>query len=65
MKRRTLVVLAITAGLGLVAGLVAGMAANGDRRSPDDAGTGVHSTQNPHDVETYWTEERKNRATGG
>jgi hypothetical protein len=65
MRRRTLVVLAVTVGLGLAAAVVAGVAANGDRRSPDDVGTGVRSTQNPHDVETYWTEERKNRATGG
>jgi phosphodiesterase/alkaline phosphatase D-like protein len=63
MKRRTLVALVATAGV--VAGLAAAVAANADRRSPDEAGTGVHSTQSPHDVETYWTEERRNRATGG
>jgi hypothetical protein len=67
MKRKTIV---IAAGGALAAGLAAGavvaaLGANAADRSPQDAGTGVHSTQKPHDVATYWTDERKRNATGG
>jgi phosphodiesterase/alkaline phosphatase D-like protein len=65
MKRRTLVALAATAGLTAVLVAAVAAAANGSRRSPDDAATGIHSTQSPRDVATYWTDERRNRATGG
>ncbi|GAA4636671.1 hypothetical protein GCM10023196_087350 [Actinoallomurus vinaceus] len=66
MKRRTLVVVASAAvAAGLAAALATGLAANAAQRSPGDAGTGVRSTQNPDDVARYWTEERKERATGG
>jgi hypothetical protein len=54
---------------GVVAGLVAAYGASAADPSPGnssgDAGGGVHSTQNPRDVATYWTEERKRNATGG
>ena len=67
MKRRTLVIVAAAgvAAAGLAASLVAAFGADAADRSPEDAATGVHSTQNPHDVETYWTEERRRNATGG
>lgn len=66
MKRRTLVIVAGGAVVvGVVAGLVAVFGANPAGRSPEDASTGVHSTQSPHDVATYWTEERRRNATGG
>jgi hypothetical protein len=66
MQRGTLVIVAGGAiAAGLVAGLVAAFGASADGRSPEDAATGVHSTQDPHDVATYWTEERKRNATGG
>lgn len=66
MKRKTLVIVAGGAiAAGLVAGAVAAFGATAADRSPEDVGTGVHSTQNPHDVATYWTEERKRNATGG
>ncbi|MCO6008444.1 hypothetical protein NE236_26045 [Actinoallomurus purpureus] len=66
MKRRALVVVtsaAVTAGLA--AALAAGLAANAAQPSPGDATTGVRSTQSPGDVVGYWTEERKQHATGG
>ncbi len=67
MKRSTLVIGGIggVVALGLAAGLAAAaVGANaGDR--PEDAGTGVHSTQAPGDVAAYWTEERRRNATGG
>jgi hypothetical protein len=57
----------IAAGLaaGLVAGLVAAYGASAGGRPSQDAGSGIHSTQDPRDVATYWTEERKRNATGG
>ena len=64
MRRRTLVMGGAVAA-GLVAGLVAAYGASASGRSSRDAGGGVHSSQNPHDVATYWTEERKRNATGG
>lgn len=68
MRRRTLVMGAgIAAGLvaGLAAGLVAAYGASGGDRPSQDAGSGIHSTQDPRDVATYWTEERRRNATGG
>lgn len=67
MKRRTLVIVAAAgvATAGLAAGLIAVFGASAADRSPEDASTGIHSTQNPHDVETYWTEERRRNAIGG
>jgi hypothetical protein len=62
MKRRTLV---IVAGGTIAVGLVAVLAANAAGRSLEDAATGVHSAQNPHEVATYWTEERRRNASGG
>jgi hypothetical protein len=64
MRRRTLVIGAVIAA-GLAAGVVAAYGASRAGRQADDAGSGVHSTRNPHDVATYWTEERKRNATGG
>jgi phosphodiesterase/alkaline phosphatase D-like protein len=64
MRRRTLVIGAGIAA-GLVAGLVAAYGSSAAGRSSEDAGSGVHSTQNPRDVATYWTEERRRNATGG
>ena len=69
MKRKTLVIVAAGAAAAAAAGLATGVAiafgANATDRAPEDAGTGVHSTQHPHDVATYWTDERKNNARGG
>lgn len=66
MKRRTLVIVAVAGvAAGLAAGLVAAFGANAADRSPEDATTSVHSSQNPHDVETYWTEKRRRNAIGG
>jgi len=66
MKRRTLIVVVGGAlGACLVAGLVAAFGASAAGRSPEDAGSGVRSTQHPRDVATYWTEERRRNATGG
>jgi hypothetical protein len=61
MRRRTFFIVAATVAAGLVAALTAVYAATD--RSPEDA-VSVHSTQNPSDVATYWTEERRRKAKG-
>jgi hypothetical protein len=61
MRRRTLFIIAGSVVAGLVAALTAVYAAAD--RSPDDA-VSVHSTQNPSDVATYWTQERLRKAKG-
>jgi hypothetical protein len=64
MKRTTLIVIAgAVVAAGVAAGAVALAQSGGD---PSDAtSTGVRSTQNPHDVATYWTDERMRNAKGG
>jgi hypothetical protein len=62
MKRRTLVAVA---GVVAAAGLAAGAAiASAGQRDPEES-VSVRSTQNPHDVATYWTDERMRNAVGG
>ncbi|MFB9837196.1 hypothetical protein [Actinoallomurus acaciae] len=64
MRRRTLIfVVGGVVAVGLAAGLAAAFGSSADKR-PEDA-VSTHSTQNPHDVATYWTDERMRNAKPG
>ncbi|GLY80387.1 hypothetical protein [Actinoallomurus iriomotensis] len=64
MKRRTRVVVVggvVVVGLGAGIGVAYGVHAG---KQPEDTVT-VRSTQDPHDVATYWTDERMRNAKPG
>jgi hypothetical protein len=66
MKRR-LIVLVSLGGALIAAGVVAVIATMaGSDAEPGSSDSVVHQvTENPHDVETYWTPERMRDAKGG
>jgi Zn-dependent M28 family amino/carboxypeptidase len=64
VKRRTLVAVAGGAAVvGLAAGVTAIFGKSADERPENVVST--HSTQDPHDVATYWTDERMRNAKPG
>lgn len=64
MRRRTLVFVAGgVAAVGLAAGLAAAFGSSADKRPEGVVST--YSTENPHDVATYWTDERMRNAKPG
>ncbi|GAA4497252.1 hypothetical protein GCM10023191_040440 [Actinoallomurus oryzae] len=64
MKRRALVAVAGgVAVVGLAAGLAVVFGGSADERPEDVVST--YSTQDPHDVATYWTDERMRNAKPG
>jgi hypothetical protein len=66
MKRRLIVLVSI-GGTLIAAGLVVVIAAlAGPDAEPGSSDSVVHQvTENPRDVETYWTSERMSTAKGG